>query len=209
MWSGPLASCSRSRIALACAALIAALGAAPARAQRADTAAIELVALDGEAAIVEPPEESGPVVLHFWATWCPSCVEELGVLDSAAADCRASRVRVLAVNVGEDAETIRRYTAEHALALASLRDPRGDVWRSLSDEGLPLNFTWLPGERRIELGPRTRAQWRAALAALGCDERAESASPPEVNALPRGGEKRARPSPRPSDAAQPAPRIGP
>ncbi|HXV36757.1 MAG TPA: TlpA disulfide reductase family protein [Myxococcota bacterium] len=183
-------------ISFACFALLDAPGAAPARAQQASSAAFELVSLDGEAVIVEPPEKSGPVVLHFWATWCPSCVEELGLLDREAAPCRAARVRVVAVNVGEDVETIRRYTAQHALALESLRDPTGSVWRSLSDEGLPLNFTWLPGERRIELGPRTRAQWRTALAALGCDERAEPATASGAAAAPRSAAERAQPTPR-------------
>jgi thiol-disulfide isomerase/thioredoxin len=204
-----LGSCSRSRIALAFIALTASLGAAPGRAQQASNAAFELVSLDGEAVIVESPEKGGPVVLHFWATWCPSCVEELGVLDREAAHCSEAGVRVIAVNVGEDAETIRRYIAAHALALESLRDPNGGAWRSLSDEGLPLNFTWLAGERRIELGPRTRAQWRAALAALGCDEHAESASPMDAAGAPLGSTPRPRPSPRPSDVARPTPRTGP
>ena len=39
-----------------------------------------------------------PVLVHFFATWCEPCIEELGALDRLAA---TGRVAVLAVDVGE------------------------------------------------------------------------------------------------------------
>ena len=70
---------------------------------------LELHSVDGEAVRLRPESADAPLVLHFWATWCPSCVEELGVLDAAVRDCLAAGVQVVAVNVGEDAATIRQY----------------------------------------------------------------------------------------------------
>lgn len=49
-----------------------------------------------------------PVLLHFWATWCPPCVRELPHIANIAAD-RSDDITVLAVSVGEDKETVREY----------------------------------------------------------------------------------------------------
>lgn len=129
---------------------------------------LALTDLHGERALVALAPDERALVLHFWATWCPSCVEELGVLERALARCAGRGVRVLAVNVGEDRETVERYAAEHGLGLDLLRDPRGDVWRAVSGVGLPANLVWTPAGRRVELGPRSAAQWAADLRGLGC-----------------------------------------
>jgi peroxiredoxin len=149
---------------------------------------LELHSVDGEAVRLRPESADAPLVLHFWATWCPSCGEELGRLDAAGRDCLAAGVQVVAVNVGEDAATIRQYLESEGLALPVLRDTRGRVWRELSGVGLPLNVTWSDGERRVDFGPRNAETWRRVLSELGCtDPGAEAgadAPPPAVGAGP-------------------------
>lgn len=49
-----------------------------------------------------------PVLLHFWATWCPPCVRELPHIAGIAAD-RSDDIAVLAISVGETKETVREY----------------------------------------------------------------------------------------------------
>ena len=49
--------------------------------------------MDGES-VRRAPEEGESVVVHFWATWCRSCVKELGVLDAEAQRCAEDPVRV-------------------------------------------------------------------------------------------------------------------
>lgn len=135
----------------------------------ASPAPLALVNLQGERVEVALAPEERALVVHFWATWCPSCVEELAVLDRAVQRCAGGSVRVLAVNVGEDADTVERYASEHGLGLALLRDPRGAVFRAVSGAGLPLNLVWTAQERRVELGPRDAARWARELRGLGCD----------------------------------------
>ena len=126
--------------------------------------------VDGEGGAVSlalRPGEAG-LVAHFWATWCASCTEELPALARAARACRGAPVRVLTVNVGEDAETVARYLAEHPFELPVLRDPQGRAWRRIG-RGLPANVIWTRAGRRHEVGPRTAEVWHEELLALGCD----------------------------------------
>jgi thiol-disulfide isomerase/thioredoxin len=145
---------------------VLALAAAAALLLGAD-APLSLLSLDGEPVELRPGDEAA-LLVHFWATWCPSCVEELPLLAAAVARCPEERVRILMVDVDESAETVRAWLAERDLALPVLRDPKGAVWRRLGGGGLPLNATWSGGRRRVEVGPRDAAAWRAALQQLGC-----------------------------------------
>ncbi len=131
-------------------------------------APLALTDLRGERVEVALAPDEGALVLHFWATWCPSCVEELGVLDRAMERCAGAGVRMLTVNVGEDLDTVQRYAAEHGLRLGLLRDPGGAVWRAVTGVGLPANLVWTPAGRRVELGPRSAARWADELERLGC-----------------------------------------
>ena len=62
------------------------------------------------------------LVLNFWATWCPPCVEEMPSLRAMQARLR-DRVSVLAVSVDEDADAYQRFLREHNIDLLTVRDP--------------------------------------------------------------------------------------
>lgn len=114
------------------------------------------------------PAEGQLLILHFWATWCPRCAEDIHRLQNAAAGCRAESVRVVLVNVGEDDEAIREFTRKHDVRLPVLRDPEGRLWRQTDGRGLPANLFWSNAGRRTELGPKTEKQWGSVLVSHGC-----------------------------------------
>lgn len=114
------------------------------------------------------PEPGRPLVIHFWATWCPSCAEDIANLQRAFADCAGSEVRLHLVNVGDDEEEVRSFTERHEIRLPVLRDPKGDVWRRIDRRRLPTNLFWSTESRKTELGPKTESDWRRALEPLGC-----------------------------------------
>ena len=54
-------------------------------------------------------------VLHFWATWCPPCVEEIPRVVALAKKYRARGVRVLLVSADapQDRDAVTRFLADH------------------------------------------------------------------------------------------------
>jgi peroxiredoxin len=148
---------------LALAALALAAGAAA-----AGDEPLRFVDLEGRALELPAPAESEALVVHYWATWCPTCGPELATIAEAARSCEGSGVRVLAVDVGEEPEVVRRFLAARALALPVALDPAGRTWRRAGGRELPANLLWTARERRLTFGPSDAAAWRARLAALGC-----------------------------------------
>ena len=63
----------------------------------------------------------GPLLLHFWGTWCPVCRQEAGNLERVA---RHYRVLTVAVNSGSPDE-IRRWMKARGLDYPVLADPTG------------------------------------------------------------------------------------
>lgn len=158
---------------LACAGALALLGAGP-------PAPISLRTLDGADVQIARGAEGPDWVLHFWASWCRECVEELPALALAARECDAARVRVIAVNVAEAPEQVRRYVAEHSIALPVLLDPRGKAWRGAGLWGMPANLWWTQGGIRTREGPTAPEEWRRSLRELGCAVGAPAAGRPEA-----------------------------
>jgi peroxiredoxin len=115
------------------------------------------------------PEAGQTLILHFWATWCPTCIDDLVHLQVAAATCREERARIIAVNVGESEADVSAFAAQHSLKLPVLRDPKGRVWRSVDGRGLPTNLFWSQQGRRSEIGPKSEIEWQHALASFECD----------------------------------------
>ncbi|MBI2975198.1 MAG: redoxin domain-containing protein, partial [Deltaproteobacteria bacterium] len=48
-----------------------------------------------------------PVLIHFWATWCPQCIEEIPLLNNFAAS--SSKIKVLAVSEDEAKEAVTGF----------------------------------------------------------------------------------------------------
>ena len=46
------------------------------------------------------------VLVNFWATWCPPCRREMASLENLYQETKDKNVEVIAVNVGEDTDTV-------------------------------------------------------------------------------------------------------
>ena len=63
------------------------------------------------------------VVLNFWATWCPPCVEEMPSLMNLQQRLKDKGVTVLAVSVDVDENAYRRFLKDHGINFLTVRDP--------------------------------------------------------------------------------------
>lgn len=83
--------------------------------------------------------EGKPVVVFFWASWCPHCRNELPQLERLQMAARKDRVRVVAVNV-EDRDVFRRLhrPLSEKMEMLHLYDPDGDSAKAFAKaDGVP------------------------------------------------------------------------
>ena len=80
-----------------------------------------LPALDGRSIALQD-FRGRVVVLNFWATWCPPCVEEMPSLKSFSEEMDPGGVTVLGVSVDYDAEALAKFVARTQLAFPIARD---------------------------------------------------------------------------------------
>ncbi|MCU0840634.1 MAG: TlpA family protein disulfide reductase [Thiobacillaceae bacterium] len=98
-----------------------------------------------------PADYAGRVVaLRFWADWCPYCRREMAELGPVHTRLRAQGLEILAVNVAQDADTVRRFITPLGIAYPVLLDPDGAIVRSYGVRALPV--TWLLDRRGVVRG---------------------------------------------------------
>lgn len=83
--------------------------------------AFELLDLDGAAHQLSD-FEGRVVVLNFWATWCPPCVDEMPSLQQLEDTLGPEGLSVVAVSVDERYADIAPFVAEHRLRFLVLHD---------------------------------------------------------------------------------------
>lgn len=112
--------------------VIACLIALPLRAQESgipvgNTApGAKLEMLDGSTAELAQYIGKKPMVMEFWATWCPNC-KELEPAMLAVQKKYSGKVQFVgvAVSVNESPELVRRYVEKHGLAGVQFYDRKG------------------------------------------------------------------------------------
>lgn len=80
------------------------------------------------------------VVLNFWATWCPPCVEEMPSLVEMQRRMKAKGVTVMAVSIDVDENAYRQFLKQHGVDLLTVRDPAQKTPALYGTHGWPETF---------------------------------------------------------------------
>jgi thiol-disulfide isomerase/thioredoxin len=83
-----------------------------------------------------------PIVLNFWATWCPPCIEELPLLDAFQRSNAAKRWQILGIAV-DNAKAVQKFLTQTPLSFPTpLAGFAGvDLSKSLGNLNGGLPFT--------------------------------------------------------------------
>jgi cytochrome c biogenesis protein CcmG/thiol:disulfide interchange protein DsbE len=82
----------------------------------------EFTVKDSERSVALRDLRGKVVVLNFWATWCPPCVEEMPSL-VAMQEKMKDRVTVFAVSTDGNERAYRRFVKDYGLNFITVRDP--------------------------------------------------------------------------------------
>jgi thiol-disulfide isomerase/thioredoxin len=89
------------------------------------SAAAELPIYDKGGAKTDLAKEKGKIfIIHFWATWCPPCVEEIPALSRFWDNYRTrSDVGLYAISVDKDWKVIDEFMKKNPSAIPLFHDP--------------------------------------------------------------------------------------
>jgi thiol-disulfide isomerase/thioredoxin len=67
------------------------------------------------------------VFLNFWATWCPPCQAEMPSIERLSEQFKGTDIEILAVSVGENAETVQEFLSKTPYSFPIALNPDGKL----------------------------------------------------------------------------------
>jgi len=145
--------------------------AAQAPAVGASAPVFELKTLDGRAAGLEVFRGKA-LVLHFFASWCDPCRDEIPIINTLAAKADRGAYRVLGVAVQDTRASVTDFARELKIAFPIALDLDSQTHRAYRIFGPPATV-FIDGQgvlRDMVLGPMTPERAHAGLAKTGINE---------------------------------------
>lgn len=81
-----------------------------------------------------------PIILNFWATWCPPCRAEMPSMNRAWAKVKDDGILMFAVNVGEQPETIAKFTKDIPIDFPIILDTDTELSKAWAVRGMPTTY---------------------------------------------------------------------
>jgi len=120
--------------------------------------------LDGRPVTLGPFLGKKPVLLVFWATWCPECKAAIPGINALISGPLAERMQVFGLDFRESREKVAQAVTSRGIRYPVLLDERGQAARAYGVVGIPTyilidrkgNVVWrehlLPGDIASLLG---------------------------------------------------------
>jgi len=100
------------------------------------------------------------VLVHFWATWCEPCREEMPSLEKLKRRFTGRPLLVVAVNVDEPEARIRKFLAQFPLSFPILLDPGRQATKAWNVRLMPTTFV-IGADGRIRYAASGGLDWSA------------------------------------------------
>ncbi len=90
---------------------------------------------------ITPTSFGGKVlVLNFWATWCPPCVQEVPSLNQFQREFAGKGVVVVAVSIDKNPQKYSAFLSKIPVAFQTARDPNADVSSTYGTFQIPETY---------------------------------------------------------------------
>lgn len=100
---------------------------------------LALAALDGTVRSLESAPER-VILVHFFATWCEPCRDEMAALDRLAARLKGRSFAILAVDVGEPEVRLRRFFEKQKVGFPILLDEDRAAMKRWAVNAFPTSY---------------------------------------------------------------------
>jgi peroxiredoxin len=100
----------------------------------------ELPNINGSSVRLSKFRGERPVLIYFWATWCPYCLSVRPEISKLREKMGPSEMEILGINVGgsDSFERLKRYQEGHPVPWPMLYDGDGKVSKAYGVQGIPL-----------------------------------------------------------------------
>jgi thiol-disulfide isomerase/thioredoxin len=118
-----------------------------------------ITAFDGTSVTLSDYSGS-PVVVNFWASWCPSCVAELGAAIQPAFEAVGDDVAFVGVNIQDEPAAAIEMIEETGVEFDLAVDQDGDLFLAFGAIGMPFTAL-IDADGRVVArhnGPLTESQ---------------------------------------------------
>ena len=115
-------------------------GGAPKLNTGASAPAFSAARLDGSTAHFPEDFRGKPVIIRFWADWCRYCEGEMKAIDRVYQRRRDKGLQVLAVNAGQDRESVGAFIKKIGVSYPALLDEESAIARLYGVVGLPTTY---------------------------------------------------------------------
>lgn len=80
------------------------------------------------------------IMLNFWATWCPPCRKEMPSMEVLYNKLKGRNFEMLAVNVQEDANTVKDFIIKNKYTFPVLVDPKAEAAVKYQARSIPTTY---------------------------------------------------------------------
>ncbi len=98
-----------------------------------------LLNLKGEKVSLKDFQGKKVVLLNFFATWCPSCREEMPTLNKLYPEYKEKNVEFIGIDLREDTKKVSAFVEKQKIGYPVLLDTKGEAGKLYRVEYIPVN----------------------------------------------------------------------